>query len=807
MKIIEISIDSLGGFELEAVSQHLAKAEGVIEVTILEITGQIMVYCEDELVSKDSLLELLETQEEQVATEEINEPQEPVSSRKADAVRSLIHLRVQGMHCAGCERAIENVVSSVPGVQSVKAEVVTGRTTIGGEGIVGEEVIQAVSRAGYKAQEVTSRSNLFENIQAMHRRTERKLFGRWILAFICVLWLVLSLLIQPDYGIWWWLAVGLASVVQLLSGGPYLLSAIRLARYGQTNMDTLIALGTTAAFVGALLFGRQNDFHVLMESPMILGVVGFGKWLESVSINRAISQIVGESSSTETVMKLQQNGGYEEVPVEEISRGMRIVVRAGEQVQLDGVVASQSAVISRAWLTGESEAIELVEGDSIHAGSVNEGNNFQFVVTAEAGETRFDQIMDRLEKSIGKRPQIQQLADQVVSVFVPVLVLIACLTYAGWFLMEDGTNQAAWRYTVAVLVIACPCALGLATPVATLVSGTRGLRLGALITNPGAIEQLSEVGVFVLDKTGTLTSAHLEVVRFDLEHGGNMDHVLKLVRALEQHSTHPIAKSLIRYCDKQIEFSETLEVANVEFLSGVGISGVVDSQSIALVSDGFVVERFGVDLTQREETTRVWVVVDDTIVGMFALEAPTLPGASEVVNQLQRHCGSVEKVVMASGDNEVACQRTAAEVGIVSVFSEMSPEAKTELVGELKVSGNSVAIVGDGINDSVALAEADVGIAAYEGADIAAQSADIVLVRPGLGSLCQLIALSGITRRIIRQNLWWAFLYNILAIPLAAGVFSGFGLTLTPMIAASIMATSSTLVVLNSLRLNRISLT
>jgi len=806
MKIIEIPIDSLGGLGLEAVSQQLANVEGVSEVSILEITGQVMVYCDDESLSTDSLLEQLEAQKVQTVTPVVREYQGSGAFRQPVASESLIHLRVQGMHCAGCERSIENVVSSIHGVQSVKAELITGRATVAGGSIVLEDVIQAICRAGYQAEEVRSRSNLFENIQAMHRRTERKLLGRWVLALFCVLLLALSLLIHPEYETWWWVSVGFASVVQLLCGGPYLLSTIRLARYGQSNMDTLIALGTTAAFVGALVFGRQNDFHMLMESPMILAVVGFGKWLESLSINRAVRQIAGESSVQETVMKLQPNGDYEEVPVDEVARGMRVVVRAGEQIQLDGVVDSESAFVSRAWLTGESETIDLVEGDAVHAGSVNEGANFQLVVTSEAGETRYDQIMDRLEKSLGKRPQIQQLADKVVSVFVPILILFAGLTFAGWLLMEDSTPQTAWRYTVGVLVIACPCALGLATPVATLVSGTRALQLGALITNPGSIEQLNEVRTFVLDKTGTLTVPRLEVVGFELDDGEDVDRIFRLVRALEQHSTHPIAKSLVRYCDQRLESTEIIEVGNVEAISGVGIRGVVDTRDIALVNDAFVARRFGVDVTGRAGRTRAWVLVDDTIAGVFALEAPAFPGVQDVIAQLQFHCGSEENVVMASGDNEAACRMTADEVGITRVYSQMSPKDKTELVGELKAAGEMVAIVGDGINDAVALAEAHVGIAACGGADIAAQSADIVLVRPGLESLCPLIALSGMTRSIIRQNLWWAFLYNVLAIPLAAGVFSGLGLTLTPMIAAAIMATSSVLVVLNSLRLNRISL-
>ena len=804
--MIEIPIDSLGGLELEAVAQQLANARGVVEVSIIEITGQVMVYCNDESLSTDSLLEQLDAQKVQTVNPGVEKHEESGAFRQSVASQSLTHLRVEGMHCAGCERAIENVVASIPGVQSVKAELISGRATVSGACIVVGDVIQAISRAGYQAEEVRSRSNLFENIQAMHRRTERKLLGRWVLAFFCIVLLVLSLLIQPEYESWWWVTIGFTSVVQLLCGGPYLLSAVRLARYRQSNMDTLIALGTTAAFVGALAFGHKNDFHMLMESPMILGVVGFGKWLESLSINRAVSQIAGESSFQETVMKLQPSGKYEEVRVDEVARGMRVVVRAGEQVQLDGVVDSESAFVSRAWLTGESETINLAEGDAVHAGSVNEGANFQLVVTSEAGETRYDQIMDRLEKSLGKRPQIQQLADKVVSVFVPILILIASLTFAGWLLIEGGTLQTAWRYTVGVLVIACPCALGLATPVATLVSGTRSLRLGALITNPGSIEQLNKVRCFVLDKTGTLTVPKLEVVGFDLEDGEDIDCIFRLVRALEQQSMHPIAKSLVRYCDQIIESTEIPEVEDVEVISGVGIRGVVGGRDIALVNDAFVAQRFGVDLSGRAGRTRAWVLVDDAIAGVFALEARAFPGVQDVIGQLQLHCGSKENVVMASGDNEAACQRTAAEVGITRVYSQMSPEDKTELVGELKAAGKTVAIVGDGINDSLALAEAHVGIAACGGADIAAQSADIVLVRPGLESLCQLIALSGSTRQIIRQNLWWAFLYNVLAIPLAAGAFSGLGLTLTPMIAAAIMATSSVLVVLNSLRLSRISL-
>ena len=806
MNIIEVPIERLNGIDLNSVPGVLCNLQGVSEVTILEITGQLVVYCVDETITMESLLETL--QQVDGVTSNKNSPQrkqgEMIADRKTE---ELIHLRIRGMHCASCEHAIETVVSSLPGVTSVKAEVITGRATVTGTAVATSAVTRALSRAGYQAEVIASRSNLFGNIRDMHRRNEVKLRRRWVLSLLCVVLLVFSLWSQPDYEFWWALVLGFASAVQLICGGPYLLSALRLARYRQANMDTLIALGTTAAFVGALVFEHHGDYHMLMESPMILGVVSFGKWLESLSMNRAIGQLVLKADSQGTVLKVLPGGSFGEVCIEQVTAGMEIVVRAGERVQLDGDITGGEAVVSRAWLTGEAKAVRLSPGEAVHAGAVNEGDSFRVTVTSEAGSTRYDQIMERLEKSLGQRPQIQQLADKVVSFFVPALILLAAFTFTGWLLWGDTELVDAWRPTVAVLVIACPCALGLATPVATLVSGARALRLGALVTNPVAMEQLAKIRRFLLDKTGTLTAPRLDVQEFELlDESLDLAYLLQLVGALEQQFTHPIARTILDYCAVREIVAGPLAVSAPETIPGMGIRGVVDDQTLSLVNDAFAAEQFKMKIHAEGGGTRSWVVLDGKVVGCFTMAASCYPGVRAVVHELQEHCGATEQVVLASGDNDAACRQTAMLAGINKVHSEMTPEAKVDLVKSFQATGELVAIVGDGINDAVALAEADVGIAAFGGTDIAVQSADIVMLEPGLDAVTELIALSQKTRMIIRQNLVWAFIYNLSAIPVAAGLFSSVGVTLTPVIAACIMATSSILVVLNSLRLSRISL-
>jgi len=806
MKMIEVPIDRLKGIDLESVPSAWGRMEGVSQVSILEITGQVLVYCVDESITLDSLFEALPHGDGGASDQNSFVGKQSVAVINSD-VQELIHLRIRGMHCASCEHAIEAVVLPLPGVSSVKAEVITGRATVTGTGVSTLAVTEALSRAGYQADVIVSRANLFENIRDMHRRNERKLRRRWVLALLCVLLLLFSLWFKPLYEFWWLIAFGFASVVQLACGGPYLLSAFRLARYRQANMDTLIALGTTAAFVGALVFEHHGDYHMLMESPMILAVVSFGKWLESLSINRAVGQLVTKTDSQGSVLKVVPDGSFVDVGVEEVTAGMEVIVRSGERVQLDGNVTGGNAVVSRAWLTGETGAIDLAPGDLVHAGAVNEGERFRIRVTSEAGTTRYDQIMERLEKSLGQRPQIQQLADKVVSVFVPTLIILASFTFGGWVLLGEAEYADAWRFTVAVLVIACPCALGLATPVATLVSGTRALRCGGLVTNPGAMEQLAKIRKFVLDKTGTLTSPRLEVQEVELlDDTLDLEYLLQLVCGLEQQFAHPIAKSILDYCgDRELEMVP-LTVSDTETISGNGIRGVVAEQSLALVNDGFVVKQFKMDIDAEPGVTRSWVILADRVVACFSLAASCYPGVQAVVHALQGHCGNMENVILASGDNDAACQQIAMLVGIDKVYSEMTPEEKVELVASLQATGDLVAIVGDGINDAVAMAEADVGIAVCGGADIAVQSADVVMLQPGLDVIIDLISLSQKTRMIIRQNLGWAFIYNLLAIPLAAGLFVNLGVSLTPMLAAGIMATSSILVVLNSLRLSRISL-
>ncbi len=803
MKIIEVPIDSLGDQSLDAVAARMRAVDGVSEVAVMEITGQILVYCDRETIT---LAELVGETSEASRLDENGPPASPDSGGNGSASSTMVRLRIQGMHCAGCENALENVLGKVAGVESAKAELITGRATIAGNQLDPQSLCEVVQQAGYTAEVVKARSTLFQSICDTHRRNEKSLFKRWVLAFACVMLLVFSLLIQPDYSIWWGIALALATAVQIICGLPYVVSAFRLLRHGQTNMDTLVALGTTAAYVGAVTFGHRNDYHMLMESPMILGVVGFGKWLESLAINRAVTQLATAEQSDDQVLVKDLNGGMTEVAVETVTLGQVMVLRTGEKVQLDGK-ALEPGLVSRAWLTGEVEPQAVGIQDVVYAGSVNEGGNFSLQVSAESGETRFDQIMDRLEQSLGQRPAVQQIADRVVSVFVPILVVIAAATFAFWAFASQSEVELAWRYTVSVLVIACPCALGLATPVATLVSGTRALSLGALVVKPTAMEVLNQVNQFVLDKTGTLTSPRLHVERY--EHQSDLvgsDLALRLTHALEQQSTHPVAHAIVAYCEGTEEALPPLDVLDVETQIGKGISGRVDGHAVSLLNSRAAQNELGVEEDAEESGTHAWCVIDDQVVGRFVLNAVSVPGASKTVAELKGLCGGEDGVVMASGDRRAACVSTAEEVGISEVFSEMTPETKEDLVKAYQAEGKVVALVGDGINDAVALAGADVGIAAYGGADIASQSADIVLTRSGLSVLGDLIRLSRTTSKVIRQNLTWAFLYNLLAIPVAAGALTGLGIVMNPIIAATIMATSSILVVLNSLRLKRVSL-
>ena len=804
MKIIEVPIESLGDQSLEAIASRMRVVEGVSNVAIMEITGQILVYCDRESIT---LAELVGETIESSENSEANPKSSDESGGNGSASPSMVRLRIQGMHCAGCENALENVLGKIAGVESVKAELVTGRATIFGSHLDPQSLCQTVQQAGYQAEMVKARSTLFQSICDTHRRNEKTLFKRWVLAFACVMLLVFSLLIQPEYSIWWVIALTLATAVQVVCGLPYVVSAFRLLRHGQTNMDTLVALGTTAAYVGAVTFGDHNDYHKLMESPMILGVVGFGKWLESLAINRAVTQLANAEQRDDRVLIEDANGGVSEVPVEMVVVGQVMVVRTGEKVHLDGK-ALEPALVSRAWLTGEVEPQDVAGGDMVYAGSVNEGGRFSLQVSAESGETRFDQIMDRLEQSLGQRPAVQQMADRVVSVFVPILVAIAALTFTFWAVVFQSEVELAWKYTVSVLVIACPCALGLATPVATLISGTRALSLGALVVKPTAMEVLSQVNQFVLDKTGTLTSARLHVDSY--EHSSDLVSIelaLRLFHALEQHSTHPVAHAIVAYCEEEEAGASTpLDVLDVDTQVGRGISGLVDGYKVSLLNDRAAENDFDAVVNAEEPGTHVWCVINQNVVGCFVLNAVSVPGASKAVADLKQWCEGEQGVVMASGDRHAACVGTAGEVGISEVFSEMTPETKGDLVKTYQAEGKVVALVGDGINDAVALAGADVGIAAYGGADIASQSADIVLTKMGLNVLGDLIPLSRATSKVIRQNLIWAFLYNLLAIPIAAGALTGLGIVMNPIIAATIMATSSMLVVLNSLRLRRVSL-
>ena len=704
---------------------------------------------------------------------------------------------VEGMSCSACALGIEKCAAKVEGVEAVSVSLMEKSMTLtfSGKEKTERKVIREIASLGYV---VTDEAAADKNAAVS------KLWKRFLLSLLFLLPLMYfsmgEMLHFPLPSPWIGLTVQMVLAAVIIAvGNSFFRNGFRALVKGVPNMETLVALASSVAYVYSVVvtvivyFGGSGT--VFFESSvMVLTLVTLGKILEEKSKGRTGREIERLMKLMPPMARVRRENGEEEVSVGDILVGDCVVLRQGDRVPVDGELIEGNVFVDNSVMTGETLPVETSEGDPVVSGG-KIASGYAVIRAEKVGaDTAFSQVVEMVRAASVSKPPVQKLADKISGIFVPVVSGLALLTFVIWLIVTKDLSSA-FRYGISVLVISCPCALGLATPVAVMVAAGKGASLGVLYKNAESIETLSKANVIILDKTATLTDGNLSVKSFYNRSELSDTEIFSLVYAAEEASSHPLAQCLKNYCGRG-----SFVATSYEYIMGKGGVALINDKRYYIGNASLM--PFEVDRTIEEENLGATVVYfgnDEGLIAIYVLADRIKPNAMETVKELRPYA----EVVMCTGDNARAAAAVAEEIGIETVRAEVLPEDKARIVKEYKEEGKTVVMTGDGINDSPAMKTADVGIAVGTGTDVAIDAADVVLRTGDISALRDAFFLAQKAFRIIKGNLFWAFFYNLIAIPVAAGAFASFGISLTPTISAAAMSFSSLFVVMNALRINR----
>ncbi|GAA5522058.1 heavy metal translocating P-type ATPase [Aliifodinibius salicampi] len=748
-------------------------------------------------------------------------------------------LKIEGMHCAGCANSVEKHLSEVKGVQKASVNLATEKAFVefSNGDVTDEALIQAIQKAGYDVKEeqeaVQDSTSGVDSDDEKFKNARKNMWWSWGVTIPIILWML------PEM-IWGWTLGGetvyhgtmilLSGVVIFYPGWETLRGAWKSTRGGSPNMDVLIAMGTLASLatgVVALLhtFGLAPPFHSFAGiAGMIMAFHLTGRYVEAKAKGRAseaIKKLLTLEAKEATIIR---NGKEEKIPVSELEAGHVMVVRPGDKIPTDGEVVEGESRVDESLATGESMPVRKEKGDEVIGATINKNGTLKVKATKVGRETFLNQVIRMVEEAQSSKVPIQEFADKITAIFVPAIIGLAVVTWAAWMLFPDffgqialwasgftpwvnpemGAVPLAFFAAIAVLVIACPCALGLATPTALMVGTGMGAENGILIRQGKAVELLREIDHIVLDKTGTITKGHPSVTDLVASEESSYEEVLRLASAVEKGSEHPIGEAIVRHADEKEQ--EIPQASGFEAVTGQGVCAQIKGEEV-LVGRPSLLKSHDIDVgkekigearkLEEEAKTAVFIAARKKCIGIIAVADPIKEDSMEAISAL-KSIGM--RPVMITGDNERTARAVAQQVGIDEVIAGVMPDQKTDEIKHLQEQGKKVAMVGDGINDAPALTQADIGIAIGTGTDVAIESGDIVLVRGDLTSVVQAVKLSNATFKKIKQNLFWAFFYNVVMIPLAV-----MGM-MHPLLAEAAMAFSSVNVVYNSRRLQNADL-
>lgn len=796
----------------QIVEKAAAKVTGVKEANVNLATEKLTITYDEAIFSEHAL---------QVAVEAAG--YEVVSNTKQKT------FLIEGMSCASCAQTVEKAMHKLAGIASANVNLATEKMVVSYDPSVLNlsDIAKAVADAGYAAIEETDKLEEIDKNQEKKEQHIKSMWRRfWISAIFTIPLLYISMghmlgmplpgVIDPMmHPVAFALTQLVMTIPVMILGTKFFTVGFKTLVNGHPNMDSLVALGTSAAFlyslygtVQALVGDTTFVMNLYYESAaVILTLITLGKYFEAVSkgkTSEAIKKLMGLAPKTARVFR---NGQEQEVSVASVLVGDIIIVRPGEKMPVDGLVTEGLTAVDESMLTGESMPVEKKMGDTIIGGSINKNGTIRYKAEKVGKDTALAQIIKLVEDAQGSKAPIAKLADTISGYFVPIVIALATLAGLAWYFLGQESWIFSLTITISVLVIACPCALGLATPTAIMVGTGKGAENGVLIKSGVALETTHKVQTIVFDKTGTITEGKPKVTDILVREGLKEEDVLQLAASAEKGSEHPLGEAIVKDAEeKQLTF---LKPEFFNAIPGLGIEVTFSGKTVLLGNEKLMTNRnipwddFSdkADVLATEGKTPMYIAIDSQLAGIIAVADTVKASSAAAIKKL--HSMGIE-IVMITGDNKRTAQAIADQVGIDRVLSEVLPEDKAKEVKKLQAEGRKVAMVGDGINDAPALAQADVGIAIGSGTDVAIESADIVLMKSDLMAVPTAVELSKATIKNIKENLFWAFAYNVLGIPVAMGLLHLFGgPLLNPMIAGAAMSFSSVSVLINALRLKR----